>query len=288
MNTLIRLTTIILSAILIPTLARAWPWGTSLDEDCPKNHSEAWCLLDLAGHSKGASDVSMKVAQEVLVSTNPANAPEGATINTAALLVSGLDYAKLTKLPKGTSSGFSGTMWLLTALTDGSKAGERKQIFLILPESEVKGGDPLLTAEKAYMDAMARYLETDQAPVLKETEHVALIGVRDILRHYQIRGGKCGDTGCSVSSAFMHLKGGSATKPEIYENAPSWAGGQRIYVWSDARPWVNYLDDPKKNLVIMPDNYPELLSKMPAWLYVYQPGKVSVLANGQQVRLLAR
>lgn len=286
MKTLLRLTAVAISAVFLPTLAFAWPWGSSLDEDCPKDHSEAWCLLDLAGHSKGASDVSMKVAQEVLSSAKPANAPEGSTINKGALLISGMDYAKLTTLPKGMSSGVSGSMWLLKALTDGPKAGERQQMFIVLPESEVKDGDPLLTVEKAYMDAIARYLESDQAPVLKEVEHVALIGVRDILRTYQIHGGKCGQAGCSVQSAFMNLKGGSYTKPEIIEKAPTWAGGQRIYVWSDARPWINSLEDPKK-LLIKPDNYPELLAKMPAWLYFFQPGNVSLLANGQQVRLLA-
>lgn len=275
-----------LLAVLLPTLALAWPWSSPLDDDCPKEHSEAWCLLNLAGHSKNASDASMKMAEEVMASANPKTGAEGASINKVALVISGLDYAKMTTLPRGVSSGFSGTMWLLGALTDGPKAGERQQMFIILPESEVKNGDPLGTVESAYMEGIAKYLETDQAPVLKEVEHVATIGIRDIIRSYTIRGGRCGEVGCSVSSAFMYLKDGSSTKPKIYDQVPAWAGGQRIYVWDMAFPWVTALDNPKKAL-IGPEKYAELLSKMPAWLYFYQPAKVSLLANGQQVRLLA-
>jgi hypothetical protein len=263
----------------------------AFDEDCVKDHSQAWCLLDLAGYSKGARDIKVEKANEIIAkasaNANPADARSG--IDMGNVVLAGMDYAKLTHLPPGVSSGFSGSMWLLGAFLNGPKAGERTQSFVILPESDVKDGDPLTTAEDAFVAAVLKYLEADGAEKVDEERNPPL-GSRYTIRAYKVNTGKCAAVagGCWITGAFFSCSNCSFKKPMVIDKSPEWLGDGRTYVWGSWSPQIREADSKGKPIFPYEKLNQDLRVLLPDWFYLYRPGELSLLFNGQNTRLLAK
>ena len=263
----------------------------AFDDDCVKDHSQAWCLLDLAGFSKGARDIKAEKANEIIAKatqiTNPADAKGG--VDVGNLVNAGLDYAKLTRLPPGVSSQFSGSMWLLGALLNGPKAGERIQTFLILPESDVENGDPLATAEVKFVDAVLKYLEADVAEKVDEDRNPPL-GSRYKIRAYKVVSGKCAAIvgGCWFTGSFFDCSNCSSIKPTVIDKAPEWISVGRSYIWKSWFLELRESDSKGKIMVPYEKLTQEFQKYLPDPFYYYRPGELSLLMNGQTTRLLVR
>lgn len=265
--------------------------ANALEDDCVKDHSQAWCLLDLAGYSKGARDITIDRANEIIakaaINANPTNAQTGPDLGRIA--VAGLDFAKLTHLPPGISPRFSGSMLLIGAFLDGPKAGERVQTFVILPEAEVKDGDPLATAEGAFVEAVLKYLEADGAEKVDEDRNPPL-GSRYTIRAYKVSTGKCAAIpgGCWFTGSFFSCSNCRNRKPMVIDRSPNWVGIGRSYVWRDWFVQLREADSQGKLLVPHERLHKELCNYLPDSFYYFQPGELSLLVNGQTTRLLAK
>lgn len=110
---------------------------------CTRRNSAAWCILNAAGYSDGARDVSLQKAQAFLAKFVPSASDGTAKVDAGGLVIAGLEAAKLTSTVPGIGRGTSIGMALLGAFIDGRKPGEKIQMFMFMPESSVnRPGSP--------------------------------------------------------------------------------------------------------------------------------------------------
>lgn len=256
----------------------------AIDNDCVEKHSRAWCLLDLAGYSKGADDVSAKKAAEILEKLRPGT--EGKTSDNGAMFATfaAMDLLKLASPPPGFSFGGSAAMNLLGLLTSGPRAGERTQNFIILPQSAVKDSEPGSIVEDAFLRASIKFLGTDTVAVQDEEKNPPL-GARYVKRKYVLTGGKCGAEGCELTLSFVACEKCYFRKSTVYEAPPPWVAAEKVYVWKDASIGFRLLSQ-NNNWVLTEEERREFHKNMPDWYYLYSPGQVSALFNGDQTQLL--
>lgn len=258
---------------------------------CAKRNSIAWCILDAAGYSDGANDVSAKRAEDFLAKLTP-QVHDGTSNNGAgALAIAGLEAAKLTTPTPGIGRGASVGMLLLGALIDGRRPGERVQMFMLMPESAVVDGDPGKTAEKAYVDALQRHLEADSVELV-ETPRKATFGATWTERHYRMTGGpRCGEVACIAGASFFSSDSTNKA-PKAIEADPQWVGSSTVYVWdriyAGARPFMRLETDERSVQRIAKEEYLRFIMHLPPWMFLYVPGDVGFLVTSDKVLPLAR
>ena len=208
--------------LLVVCLAAVSGLAMAKTENCTASHSLAYCLLDLAGLSAGAVEVSAADLEKNLTPASDGvastKAPDHA-IN--ALFVA---TAK-----NGLELGLTSGIAILSLLAQRTPEGSQPQLFIMLPESKVQNGNPLRTAESALMTAVMSTLEIDTAEP-REVEKKPTFGSPYIYRDYVLKGGQCGDAGCAAEARFF------TTLPNpvvVIDHPPSWAGNERLYVWSN-------------------------------------------------------
>jgi len=258
--------------------------------ECAKRNSVAWCILNAAGYADGASDVSQKRVDEYMAKIIP-SVQFGAKLDAGALVIAGLDAAKLTTPVPGISRGTSIGMALLGAVLSGRKPGEMVQMFMLMPDSAVLEGDPGKTAEAAYVDALRRYLEAESSELV-ETLRKPTFGAAWTERHYLMKGGpRCADVGCLATASFFHSDSRKKVPREMVAD-PLWAGSSTVYVWdrfyADAQPHVRLVSDEKYKEGLGKEEYLNFIKLLPPWFYLYLPGEVNLLVNSERVLPLAK
>ena len=265
--------------LLTACLAAVSSLAMAKTDNCTTSHSLAYCLLDLAGLSAGAVEVSAADLEKNLAPASAgvatSNAPDHAT---NALFVA---TAK-----NGLELGLTSGIAILSLLTQKTPEGSQPQLFIMLPESKVQNGNPLRTAESALMTAVMATLEIETAEP-REVEKKPTFGSPYIYRDYVLKGGQCGDVGCAAEARFF------TTRPDpvvVIDRPPSWAGNERLYVWSNPAKgvWPMVLRPGEKRSLIHNGTIMGLMRKLPAWFYYYIPGKTPVIVTGEKVYFLAR
>jgi hypothetical protein len=272
------------------------PFGSfAADEDCIKEHSYGWCMLDLVGYSKGAKDTPIEKIKPLLekIQKDGNALPEG-SVDKVDLLISAKNFANIGVVPF--SPGVAGSLGLLFSVGDFIKnPGEKDQLFIMLPESEVKNGDPRLTIELLFVDGVKKFLNASNA-VRKDIPVKTFFGSPSHFRGYLFTGGeRCGETGCYAKIKFITNAdiNPSSVAPNIIENPPSWASKEKIYTWNCALPYI-YLE-PSEPLtsksaalpgILKEPEYGVFMKYMPSSFYFYKAGQLGVVFNGGNMNLL--
>lgn len=248
-------------------------------ENCTASHSLAYCLLDLAALSAGAIEVSAADLEKELT---PANAGMASTKAPDHAINALFVATAKNGLELGLTSGIA----ILSLLTQRTPEGSQPQLFIMLPESKVQNGNPLRTAESALMTAVMATLEIDTAEP-REIEKKPTFGSPYIYRDYVLKGGQCGDVGCSAEARFF------TTLPNpvvVIDYPPSWAGNERLYVWSNPAKgvWPMVLRPGEKRSLIHNGTIMGLMKNLPDWFYYYVPGKSPAIVTSKKVYFLAR
>lgn len=248
-------------------------------------------MLDAAGYSDGANDVSPKRAEEFLAKLTPQVSDGASNAGTGALAIAGLEAAKLTSPTPGIGRGVSVGMLLLGAFIDGNRPGERVQMFMLMPESAVVNGDPGKTAERAYVDALQRHLEADSVELV-ETPRKATFGATWTERHYRMTGGpRCGEVACIAGASFFSSDD-SNKAPKAIEADPQWVGSSTVYVWNrfyaGATPFMRLETDDRSVRRFAKDEYLRFIKLLPPWMFLYLPGDVGLLVSSDKVMPLAK
>lgn len=264
--------------LLSACLAAVSSFAVAKTENCTASHSLAYCLLDLAGLSAGAIEVS---AADLEKDIAPASA--GVATNAPDHAINALFVATA---KNGLELGLTGGIAILSLLTQRTPEGSLPQLFIMLPESKVKDGNPLRTAESALMMAVMATLEIDTAEP-REVEKKPTFGSPYIYRDYVLKGGQCGEVGCAAEARFF------TTLPNpvvVVDHPPSWAGNERLYVWSNPAKgvWPMVLRPGEKRSLIHNGTIMSLIKKLPGWFYYYIPGKTPAIVTGEKVYFLAR
>lgn len=176
-------------------------------------------------------------------------------------------------------------MQLLSLLTQRAPEGSRPQLFIILSESKVQNGNPLRTAELALMMAVMATPEIEIAES-REIAKKPTFGSPYIYRYYVLKGGQCGDVDCVAEAMFF------TTLPNpvaVIDRPPSWAGNERLYVWSNPAKGVcpMVLRPGEKRSLIRNGTIKGLVKNLPEWFYYYIPGKSPAILSSKKVYFLA-
>ncbi len=257
---------------------------------CSAKNSMAWCILDAAGYSDGASDVSLDRAEKFLEKLIPKVQEDSKGPDAGYLAIAGLEAAKLTSPILGSRGGSIG--WaLLGAFLDGGKAGERVQMFMVMPESAVVDGNPGKTAELIYVEALRRFLEAESAELV-ETTRKPTFGAIWTERNYRMKGGpRCGEDACMATARFFSTDS-KKMLPKAIETDPQWVGSSTAYVWNrfyaSAEPYVVLESDQKRNQMVGKKDYLKFIKFLPSWFFLYLPGEVNLLVNSERIFPLAK
>lgn len=264
--------------LLFACLATTSSLAVAKTETCINSHSLAYCMLDLVGLSAGAVEVS---AADLEKDLTPASA--GVATNAPDHAINALFVATA---KNGLELGLTSGIAILSLLTQRTPEGSQPQLFIILPESKVQNGNPLRTAESALMTGVMATLEIETAEP-REVEKKPTFGSPYIYRDYVLKGGPCGDAGCAAEARFF------TTLPNpvvVIDRPPSWAGNERLYVWSNPAKgvWPMVLRPGEKRSLIHNGTIMGLMKKLPEWFYYYIPGKSPAIVTSKKVYFLAR
>ena len=178
-------------------------------------------MLDLAGLTKGAIEMSAAELNKQIdvskVSDDPSRIANHA-IN-ALFVVTAKSFFE---------AGLAGGIGILDLVLKPKATGSQPQFFIMLPESQVKDGNPLRTAESSLIKGIVETLGIETAE-LREVEKKPTFGSQYMYRDYLLKGGQCGDAGCTAYSRFF------TTSPDpvvVIHQPPRWAGNERLYVWT--------------------------------------------------------
>ena len=252
-------------------------------------------MLDLVGYSKGAKDTPIEEIKPLLekIQKDGNALPEG-SVDKVDLLFSAKNFANIGVVPF--SSGIAGSMGLFFAVSDLiPNPGERNQFIILLPESEVKDGDPRLTIELLFVEGVKKFLNASNA-VKKDIVEKPFFGGPVILRGYLFTGGdRCGETGCYLKTDFIQFADANPSRvaPVILEKPPSWAGKEKLYSWVVPFPYI-YLEpkEPRTRKsapipgVVKEAEYPEFMKNLPSSFYLFKAGKLGAIFNGGNMNLL--
>lgn len=265
--------------IFLAVLAASTGVAHATGEECIGAHSQAYCMLDLAGLSKGAVEISTTELSTQIdvskVSDDPSRIANHA-IN-ALFVVTAKSFFE---------AGLAGGVGILDLIPKPKATGSQPQFFIMLPESQVKEGNPLRTAESALMTGVVKTLGVE-ATELREVEKKPTFGSAYIYRDYLLKGGQCGDVGCTAHARFF------ATQPDpvvVLDQPLSWAGNERLYIWSSetkgAWPIVQKPEKPRS--LFTAESMIALMKNLPGWFYYYIPGKAPAIVSSEKVYFLAR
>ncbi len=111
---------------LMPFSAQAGFFGKDEweKEDCPKNHSLAWCLADYQGRSKGIRDISREEFAETLKKAGVDESHIGDIIGTGLGVGAGIGNLALGNL-------FGGGVFLMSALLTSPEESNKKYPYVI-------------------------------------------------------------------------------------------------------------------------------------------------------------
>lgn len=249
------------------------------EQDCIEKHSQAWCLLDLVGLSKGAKEIPASKIQEFLDKNKLKLNPGENSINKDDLVMSGLNF-----LDTGILSGFFSAGFLFLAFNNNAPPGASMQFFVILPKSKVQNDDAAMTAEKALLNGIIKQLKIDSPVSLKEYDHKNFFGIEK-RREYSFSNEICGIEGCEYRSNFL-LTGG-VTRDIVFNETPEWASGELVHTWRSFFPVVKNKTTSKTDILKISD-YPGLMSNLPNWFYLYQPGEVPFIMNSEGLKFLIK
>ncbi len=150
------ITAVALLSTLLPFSAQAGFFGKDEweKEDCPKNHSLAWCLADYQGRSKGIRDMSREEFAETLKKAGVDESHIGDIIGTGLGVGAGLGNLALGNL-------LGGGVFLLHALMPGPEEINNNLSYIVFfddgdkTRSEKQISDELITAMRvAIKDAL--------------------------------------------------------------------------------------------------------------------------------------
>lgn len=252
-------------------------------------------MLDLVGYSKGAKDTPIEKIQPLLdkIKKDGDGLP-AASVDKVDLLLAAKSFSNIGVVPF--SPGIAGSLNLLFSVGEFNKnPGEKDQMFIVLPESEVKNGDPRLTIELLFVDGVKKFLNASSA-VRKDIPVKTFFGGASNFRGYLFTGGeRCGDTGCYAKIKFITNAdiNPSSVAPNVIENPPSWASKEKVYTWNCALPYI-YLEptepitskSPPIPGILKEQDYGEFMKYMPSTFYFYKAGQLGVVFNGGNMNLL--
>lgn len=258
----------------------------SKTEKCPQSHSEAMCILSLAGISEGARDMSRSDLKNTQIDVAKLSQTSSISIDPGFLVMGGLERLSPTRLP-GLGAGTAGSVFFFASVMSGKSPGELTDLIAIIPDHAVVGGDPKATVQAYVLDAFAAQLgaKLAPAPVIRVQKH--LVGETKY-QEQKMFGGKCGTEGCYSNVYFSHAMGASLDK-SIPIDLPSWYGSGRAHVITKA--WPAAYRDPKnayKSAVSSEADTLGMMARLPNWFYFYKPGSPSLLISSDKVRVLVK
>jgi hypothetical protein len=264
---------IFLAAVLATGVAHA------TEEECLSTHSLAYCMLDLVGLSKGAKEITAAELNSQIAVLKTDKDPSRA-------LDHALDIYSVATARNAFAMSLAGAIAILEFIPKAKDVGSQPQLFIMLPESQVKDGDPLRTAESALMKGVVETLGIETSE-LREVEKKPTFGSPYVYRDYMLKGGQCGDAGCTAYSRFF------ATKPDpvvVIDQPPKWAGNERLYVWANQTKgsWPMVQKPGRATSLILEESMGELIKNLPKWFYYYIPGKTPAIVTSEKVYFLAR
>lgn len=264
--------------IFLAGLAMATSVAHATGEECIGAHSRAYCMLELAGLSKGAVEISATELNKQ-IEVSKADYAQSRALDHA------IDGLFVVTAKSAFERGLAGTIGILEFIPKAKAIGSLPQFFIMLPESLVKEGNPLRTAESELMKGIVETLGIEAAE-LREVEKKPTFGSLYIYRDYLLKGGQCGDPGCTAYSRFF------TTQPDpviILDQPPSWAGNERLYVWTSKTkgtwPMVQKLGQAPS--LISEESMIALMKNLPGWFYYYIPSKTPMIITGEKVYFLA-
>lgn len=237
------------------------PAASGKQPDCTSKASMAWCVMDLAGNSKGLADApagSLPMGANVPGALSKAADVVGVGAQTVAGV---LDVSGVANISRIGAAG--GVMNLLSAFRDASEVtpGLRLVSIALVPESEGDANRAIVTALTA---AVRKMLGAENVELVAE-RHPDL---KDIqwAEHLRFTGGElCGSRTCVAS--FRGLSAKHALKPTPFD-LPAWAGQGKAHLVI-ASSYPNISIDGKRagqEAVVY-----ELTKHVPAWMYYYLP-----------------
>ena len=257
------------------------------DGNCTKSNSEGLCLLDLVGISKGASDIRRSDLKAANVDLKALNNTSSININGDFLIAAGLERISPTSIP-GLGGGTPGNVFLLASVLKGKDIGQLANMFAIIPNSEVVGGNPKTTVQTHVINAFAAQLGAKLDPKPTVTTRKYVFG-QDAVLLYRMSGGRCGTEGCYASVDFSQLTGTKDTSFQTIDALPAWYGSGKAHVVLNTLPTA--FRDPNKpfnSLVSTRADTLGAMARLPKWLYYYEPGNPSVVLSSDKVRVLVK
>lgn len=145
----------------------------SKTEKCPQSHSEAMCILSLAGISEGARDMSRSELKNTQIDVAKLSQTSSISIDPGFLVMGGLERLSPTRLP-GLGAGTAGSVFFFASVMSGKSPGELTDLIAIIPDHAVVGGDPKATVQAYVLDAFAAQLgaKLAPAPVIRVQKHL--------------------------------------------------------------------------------------------------------------------
>lgn len=249
-------------------------------EDCPKEHSVGYCILDYVDLAHGAKEISSDDLAKFVNVTGEESTSGKSVIDIASNGVYLLGAKSAFDLALG------GAMGIFGLLGSSTSVGQEPQFFIMLPESEVVEGNPLKTAEDAWVKGISEILNIDSA-TLNEVRKTPTFASPYIRRSYSLEGGECGEDGCEAYAKFFYLL---SSKPKVIDKPPTWLGNERLYIWAtysnNAYPNVRRNSD--KKWMFPPSEMLKLVKKLPNWFYFYSPSKAPFIMTSNNILFFTR
>lgn len=247
------------------------------NQNCVKNHSHGYCLLEIASVSAGAKDITPDEAKLVFEKAG-VQWESRAGFDGIQAGFAGLNFARMGAAPlPGLGWNGTGLMLLLGAFSDDRPLGRRPQNFIILTESQIINNDPYATVMDAMKHILSAAVNADSIVAFDELKKPTF-GKEYYKRKYKLTGGKCGQTGCIAS--FFNLEETNIQKSAKIIDSPTWLDHGKAYVWNR---WIGIdivgLNGSKKLEGIKIDE--NIMKQLPPYFYRYIPGEVSIIYNAK-------
>lgn len=261
------------------SLALAAPFASATNENCTNRHSQAYCILDLVNLSTGAFEISAADLEKNLKQA-------GAWEPGSKVLDHGINLFSVLTSKGGLETALAGGVSILNLFIDPGTVGGRPQFFIMLPESKAQDGNPRLTAESVLMAAVTKALGIEQSE-LREVEKKPTFGSAYTYREYALKGGQCGEVGCTAFAPFFAY---GSDPVVVIDHPPSWAGNERLYVWASPTKgaWPQVKKPGEVRFLITADKMMSVIKNLPEWFYLYLPGKTPAIITSEKVYFLAR